>query len=97
MPQLDRDHVKLCGGVIVWDSVTRPEIIEQGDRAGQPLVDLAASGPLWRRSRLVPDRPIASGHLHGSLSGITRRESRREPCPGGTGRGRRRGRRKPRV
>jgi hypothetical protein len=34
MPQFDEQHVKLCGGIIVWDGVTQPEIVQQGQKAG---------------------------------------------------------------
>lgn len=34
MPQFDEQHVKLCGGIIVWDGVTQPEIVQQGSKAG---------------------------------------------------------------
>lgn len=34
MPQFDENHVKLCGGYIVWDGVTQPEIVQQGQKAG---------------------------------------------------------------
>lgn len=34
MPQFDEQHVKLCGGFIVWDGVTQPEIVQQGAKAG---------------------------------------------------------------
>ena len=36
MPQFDEKHVKLCGGIIVWDGVTRPEVMAQGVNAGKP-------------------------------------------------------------
>ena len=36
MPNFDDSHVKLCGGIVVWDSVTRPEIQDQGKNAGKP-------------------------------------------------------------
>ena len=36
MPQFDDKHVKLCGGVVVWDGVTQPEIAQAGAKAGQP-------------------------------------------------------------
>lgn len=34
MPKFDEQHVKLCGGFIVWDGVTQPEIVQQGAKAG---------------------------------------------------------------
>lgn len=34
MPQFDEKHVKLCGGIVVWDGVTRPEVVQQGAKAG---------------------------------------------------------------
>jgi hypothetical protein len=34
MPQFDDRHVKLEGGVMVWDGVTQPETIQQGAKAG---------------------------------------------------------------
>ncbi len=34
MPQFDEKHVKICGGVIVWDGVTQPEVVQQGAKAG---------------------------------------------------------------
>ena len=36
MPQFDENHVKLCGGTVVWDGVTRPETVTQGKNAGKP-------------------------------------------------------------
>ena len=36
MPQFDDKHVKICGGTVVWDGVTRPDIQEQGGNAGKP-------------------------------------------------------------
>jgi hypothetical protein len=34
MPQFDERHVKLCGGIVVWDGVTQPETITVGQKAG---------------------------------------------------------------
>ena len=34
MPQFDEKHVKICGGFIVWDGITQPEIVQQGAKAG---------------------------------------------------------------
>ena len=34
MPQFDEKHVKICGGFIVWDGITQPEIVQQGTKAG---------------------------------------------------------------
>lgn len=34
MPQFDEQHVKLCGGHIVWDGVTQFETVQQGAKAG---------------------------------------------------------------
>jgi len=36
MPQFDDNHVKLEGGVVVWDGVTQPETVQQGANAGKP-------------------------------------------------------------
>ena len=36
MPQFDENHVKICGGTVVWDGITRPEVLAQGAKAGQP-------------------------------------------------------------
>jgi hypothetical protein len=36
MPHFDEKHVKICGGYIVWDGLTRPETITQGKNAGKP-------------------------------------------------------------
>jgi len=36
MPQFDKKHIKICGGYVVWDGVTRPEIQGQGENAGKP-------------------------------------------------------------
>jgi len=35
MPQFDDNHVKLQGGIIVWDGVTQPETVTQGQQAGK--------------------------------------------------------------
>lgn len=35
MPQFDEKHVKLCGGLVVWDGVTQPETVQQGAQAGK--------------------------------------------------------------
>lgn len=36
MPQFDEKHVKLCGGTVVWDGITRPDTVTQGANAGKP-------------------------------------------------------------
>jgi len=36
MAIFDNGRVKLCGGIVVWDGVTRPETIAQGAKAGSP-------------------------------------------------------------
>lgn len=36
MPRFDDNHVKLCGGTVVWEGVTRPEISQVGANAGKP-------------------------------------------------------------
>ena len=33
MPQYDEKHVKICGGLVVWDGITRPETLD--DNSGQ--------------------------------------------------------------
>lgn len=45
MPQFDERHVKLCGGVLVWDGITRPETQQQGKNAGKPKWTLKALFP----------------------------------------------------
>ena len=35
MPSFDENHVKLCGGIVVWDGVTQPETQQQGKNAGK--------------------------------------------------------------
>lgn len=42
MPQFDDKHVKLCGGIIVWDGVTQPETVQQGQQAGKLKYTLKA-------------------------------------------------------
>lgn len=45
MPQYDANHVKLCGGRIVWDGVTAPETVQQGQQAGKLKYTLKAVYP----------------------------------------------------
>jgi hypothetical protein len=45
MPQFDEQHVKICGGTIVWDGITAPEKQEHGDNAGQPKWSLKVIFP----------------------------------------------------
>lgn len=45
MPQFDDNHVKLCGGRVVWDGVTRPEIVQQGQQAGKQKYTLKVVFP----------------------------------------------------
>ncbi len=42
MGQFDEKHVKICGGTVVWDGVTQPEITQQGTNAGKPKWTLKA-------------------------------------------------------
>jgi hypothetical protein len=53
MPQIDQDHVKLCGGIVVWDGVTQPEIAQAGAKAGQPKWSLKVVFP-----PTCPDLPL---------------------------------------
>ena len=36
MAQFDENHVRLDGGIVVWDGVTQPETQQQGANAGKP-------------------------------------------------------------
>jgi len=45
MPQFDERHVKLEGGVVVWDGVTNPETQTNGANAGSPKWSLRAVFP----------------------------------------------------
>ena len=45
MPQFDENHVKLSGGIVVWDGVTRPEVQQQGRNAGKPKWSLKCVFP----------------------------------------------------
>ena len=45
MPQIDKDHVKLQGGIVVWDGVTQPEQVTQGLQAGKNKYTLKAVFP----------------------------------------------------
>lgn len=42
MPIFDDKHVKLCGGILVWDGVTQPEQVTQGQQAGKLKYSLKA-------------------------------------------------------
>lgn len=42
MPMFKDSHVKLCGGIIVWDGVTNPEPVAQGSQAGRLKYTLKA-------------------------------------------------------
>jgi len=53
MPQFDERHVKLCGGVVVWDGVTQPETAQAGAKAGQPKWTLKVVFP-----PTCPDLPL---------------------------------------
>lgn len=45
MPQIDPNHVKLQGGFVVWDGITQPEQVTQGQQAGKMKYTLKAVFP----------------------------------------------------
>ena len=53
MAQFDENHVRLDGGIVVWDGVTQPETQQQGANAGKPKWTLKVVFPPQ-----CPDLPL---------------------------------------
>ena len=69
MPQIDNDHVKLCGGIIVWDGVSRPEQTQYEGQAPKTKYTLKVVFPPTCPDLAIFDRLASTALLNSEFKG----------------------------